>query len=157
MKATLNNMMHYGCRLKYSYDCIAFDETVTRALVKVDNRVPCIFHLNKRIIERLITMVYSAFLDEVSTSSKASIKRQAIKTAGFINTIDYGDEEDPGNNKVPYDLKTGKPTEVSFMTKEQFCPNNPTSQSGYGARRQFLILLRRSDRNEIDCSSDLDL
>jgi hypothetical protein len=157
MKATLKKMMHYVCRFKYTYDCIAFEETVARALVKVDNRVPCIFHLHKRIIERLITMVYSAFLDEVSTSNKASIKRQAIKTAGFINTIVYGDEEDPGNNKLPFDLKTGKPTEISFMTQMQFCPNNPTSQSGYGARRKFLILLRRSDRNEIDCCSDLDL
>jgi hypothetical protein len=61
-------------------------------------------------------MVYSASLDEVSTSIKAARKRQAITIAGFINTMAYGyeDEEDPGNYKVPYDPKTGKIAEVKF-------------------------------------------
>jgi hypothetical protein len=35
-------------------------------------------------------MVYSASLDDVSTSNKAERKRQAIKIAGFINTMAYG-------------------------------------------------------------------
>jgi hypothetical protein len=70
-KATLKNILYYVCWFKYIYDCIAFEETVARALVKVDSCVPCILHLHKRIIDKLMTMVYSASLDQVSTINKA--------------------------------------------------------------------------------------
>jgi hypothetical protein len=59
-------------------------------------------------------MVYSVSFDEVSTSNKAARKRQAIKIAGFMNTMAYGNEEDPCNYRVPYELKTGNIAEVKF-------------------------------------------
>jgi hypothetical protein len=42
MKPTLKKMLHYICRFKYINECIAFEERVARALVTVDNCVPCI-------------------------------------------------------------------------------------------------------------------
>jgi hypothetical protein len=110
----LKKKLYYVFRFKYIYDCIAFEETVARALVKVDNCVPCILDLHKRIIEKMTKMVYYASLDEVSTINKTARKRQARKIAGFMNTMAYGDEEDPGNYKVPYHPKTGKIAEVKF-------------------------------------------
>jgi hypothetical protein len=45
----------------------------------------------------MMMIMYAASLDEVSTINNKARKRQAITIAGFINTIAYGNEEDPGN------------------------------------------------------------
>jgi hypothetical protein len=99
MKETLKKMLHYVCQFKYIYDCIAFEETVARALVKVDNCVPCILHLHMRFQH---------------ATRNTSARKKTIKIAGFINTMAYENEEDPGNYRVPYDPKTGKLAEVTF-------------------------------------------
>jgi hypothetical protein len=71
-------------------------------------------------LKRLMTMVYCASLDEVSTSNKAARKHQAKKIYGYINIMSYGTPEDPGNYKVPYDyLKTEKMLRSSLMIQEQ--------------------------------------
>jgi hypothetical protein len=113
-KKVVRKMLFYVQRFKYITDCLAFEESVATALVKVDNCVPCILHLHKRIIEKLLTMVFCASLDEISTSNKAARKRQAKKISEYINTIAYGTPEDPGNYQVPFDSKTGKIAEVKF-------------------------------------------
>jgi hypothetical protein len=61
-------MLFYGERFKYITYCLAFEESVATALVKVENCVPCILQLYIRIIEKLMTMVFCASLDEISTS-----------------------------------------------------------------------------------------
>jgi hypothetical protein len=73
---------------------------VTTALVKVDKCVPCILYLHKRIIEKLMTMVFCASLDEISTSNKAARKRQSKKISEYINTMAYFTPEEPGLKKL---------------------------------------------------------
>jgi hypothetical protein len=70
-------MQFYVQRFKYIYDCILFEESVASALVKVNNCVPCILHLHKCVIEKLMTMVYYASLNEVSKNNKAARKCQS--------------------------------------------------------------------------------
>jgi hypothetical protein len=82
--------------------------------VKVENCVPCILHLHKRIIEKLTTMVFCASLDEISTSNKEARKLQAKKISEYKNTMAYGTPEDPGNYQFPFDSKTENIAEVKF-------------------------------------------
>jgi hypothetical protein len=82
--------------------------------VKVDNQIPCILHVHKRVLDKLMTMIFCVSLDEVSTTNKAARKRQCKNIAQYINTLAYGNDDDPENYKVPYDTKTGKIAEVKF-------------------------------------------
>jgi hypothetical protein len=68
-KKVLRKILYCVQRFKYITDCLAFEESVATDLVKVDKCVPCILHLHKRIIEKFMTMVFYASLDEISTSS----------------------------------------------------------------------------------------
>jgi hypothetical protein len=50
----------------------------------------------------------------VSTTNKDARKRQCKNIVQYINTLAYGNDDDPGNYKVAYDTKTGKIAEVKF-------------------------------------------
>jgi hypothetical protein len=91
---------------------------VVSALVKVDNCVHCILHLHKCIIEKLMTMVFCASLDDIYTSNKAARKQQAKKISDYINTMAYVIPDDPGNYQVPFDSKTEKMLRYSLMIQE---------------------------------------
>jgi hypothetical protein len=113
-KTLVRRLLIYVCRFKHIDDCLAFEASVSNAIVKVDNQTPCILHLHKRVIEKIMTMICCVSLDEVSTTNKAARKRQCKKNAQYINTLAYGNDDDPGNYKVPYDTKTCKIAEVKF-------------------------------------------
>jgi hypothetical protein len=113
-KKVVRKMLYYVQRFKYITDCLEFEESVETALVKVDNYVPCILHLHKPIIEKFMTMVFCASLDEISISNKAARKLQAKKISEYINTMAYGTPEEPGNYQAPFDSTTGKIAEVKF-------------------------------------------
>jgi hypothetical protein len=68
-KKVVRKMLFYVQSFKYITYCLAFEESVATALVKVDNCVPCILHLHTCIIEKFLTMVFCASLDEISTSN----------------------------------------------------------------------------------------
>jgi hypothetical protein len=89
-KKVVRKMLFYVQRSKYITYCLAFEESVATALVKVDNFVPFILHLHKRIIEKLSTMVFCASLDDISTSYKAARKHQAKKISEYISAMAYG-------------------------------------------------------------------
>jgi hypothetical protein len=55
-KKVARKILFYIQRFKYITDCLAFEELVALALVKVDKCVPCILHLHKHAIEKLMTM-----------------------------------------------------------------------------------------------------
>jgi hypothetical protein len=82
--------------------CLEFEASVSNTIVKVDNKFPCILHLQKIVIEKLKTTIFCVSLDEVPTSSKAARKRNYKKIAEYTNTLDYASAGDPGNFKVPY-------------------------------------------------------
>jgi hypothetical protein len=113
-KKFVRKLFVYIQRFKYITDCLAFEESAATAHVKVENCVPCILHLHKRIIEKLITMVFCVSLDDISTINKTAIKCQAKKISEYINTMAYGTPEDPGKYQVPFDSKTRKIAEVKF-------------------------------------------
>jgi hypothetical protein len=92
-------------------DVIAYEASVVNMMVLADNQLQCILHLRKRVMEKIMSMIYSISLDEVSTTNKNARKRQAGKIAEIINVSAFGK---PGTYKVPYDPHTGKVGEVKY-------------------------------------------
>jgi hypothetical protein len=58
--------LHLVCRMQYYQDVFDFEDSVSRAMIKVQNAVPCILHLHKRIIEKIISLFYALCLNEHS-------------------------------------------------------------------------------------------
>jgi hypothetical protein len=113
-KEVVRKLLNFLVRFRYCFDCIAFEKSVLQSMVEVDNQVPCILHMHKKILEKIMMMVYCTSLDEVSTSNKEARKIQAKKISDIINTSAFDTVEEPGTHKVPFDSKTGKVVEVEF-------------------------------------------
>jgi hypothetical protein len=95
-------------------DVITYESSVVNAMCNAEHQLPCVLHLHKRVIEKVMTMIYCVSLDEVSTTNNNARKGQIVKIAHIINTIAYGTPTDPGTYRVPYDPKTGLIGEVKF-------------------------------------------
>jgi hypothetical protein len=57
-KEVVRKMLNFVVSFRYCFDCIAFEKSVLQSMVEVDNQFPCIFHMHKRILENIMTMVY---------------------------------------------------------------------------------------------------
>jgi hypothetical protein len=113
-KTLVSRLLRCVCRFKLIDDCLTFEAPVSKAIVKVENKIPCMLHLHKKVIEKLITIFFCVSLDEVSTINKAARKYQCNKIAQYINSLAYSTADDPGNYKLNYDTKSGKIAEVKF-------------------------------------------
>jgi hypothetical protein len=58
--------LHLVCRIQYCQDVFYFEGSVSRAMLKVQNVVPCILNLHKLIIEKIISLVYALCINEQS-------------------------------------------------------------------------------------------
>jgi hypothetical protein len=95
-------------------DLLAYKSSVLQAMVLAEHQVPCILHLHKRVMEKIMSMIYSISLDEVLKTNKNARKRQVGNISGIINVSAFGRPGDPGTYKVPFGPKTGKVGEVKF-------------------------------------------
>jgi hypothetical protein len=95
-------------------DVLAYESSVLHAMVLVKNQVLCILHLHKKFMDNIMSMIYSIYLDEVSTTNKNARKRQAGKISEIINVSALCKPSDPGTYKVQFYPRTGKVGEVKF-------------------------------------------
>jgi hypothetical protein len=93
-------------------DVQAYEDSVVNTMVLVYNQVPCILHLHKQVMEKIMYVIYSISLDEVSTTNKNARKRQAGNIAGITNVSPFGKPGYPCTYKVMYDPCTGKVGEL---------------------------------------------
>jgi hypothetical protein len=101
-------------RISQCKDILAYEYSVTNAMVLAENQVPCILHLHKRAMENIMSMIFSISIDEVLTTTKKARNRQAAKISAIINVSAFGK---PGNTctyKVPVYPRTGTVGEVKF-------------------------------------------
>jgi hypothetical protein len=57
-------------RYAYYNDAIAFGESVIEPSSIVDNKICCVLHLHKRVIEKLITLLFTWSVDELEKEEK---------------------------------------------------------------------------------------
>jgi hypothetical protein len=88
----------------------SFNDSVTAAMMKIENTVPCMLHLHKRIIEKILSLVSLG----VQESNKAARLRHTELMVKWLNEKAFGEPDDPGTYSVPMDEKTGELGEVKF-------------------------------------------
>jgi hypothetical protein len=59
---------------KYAHyhDAFTFGESVKGSYSKVKDKVPCVIHLDKRVIEKVLTLLFTRSLDELASGEKQS-------------------------------------------------------------------------------------
>jgi hypothetical protein len=102
------------CRIQYCQDVFDFEGSVSRAMIKVQNAVPFILHLHKRIIEKIMSLVYALCLNEHSKDNKQQRLEYAKNMSDFLNENAFGSPDKPGFYHVPMDQKTVYLGEVKF-------------------------------------------
>jgi hypothetical protein len=92
---------------KYAHyrDAFTFGESVKVSYSKVENQVPCVLHLHKRIIEKVPTLLFTRSLDELASGEKTKRIKHIETLQSYVNTLALDTENKPGHWKCP--LKNG--------------------------------------------------
>jgi hypothetical protein len=63
--------------------------------------VLCVLHLHKRIIEKVITLLFTRSVDELASEEKTKRVKHIVVLQSYINTIALGSVMKPGHWKCP--------------------------------------------------------
>jgi hypothetical protein len=99
---------------KNYHDVLSYEARTAVSKSKPIDAIPCVLHMHKRMIEKLVSMLFKEALHEASPSNKVICFRKAQDIAKQVNTIAFGSVEKPGIYKVPFDKVKGVLLEISF-------------------------------------------
>jgi hypothetical protein len=105
------------CRLKKYLDVLSYEARMAASKSKPHNTIPCVLHMHKRMIEKLISMLLKEALHKASPSNKAMCFRKTQDIGKQVNTIAFGTVEKPGRYKVQFDNVKGVLLEIIFNDK----------------------------------------
>jgi hypothetical protein len=85
--------------IKYAHyhDASTFGESVKGQYSKVENQVPCVLHLNKCVIEKVLTLLFTRSLDELASGKKTKRIKHIERLQSYVNTIALGSDTKPGH------------------------------------------------------------
>jgi hypothetical protein len=92
---------------KYAHyhDAFTFGESVKDSYSKVENQVPCVLHLHKCVIEKVLTLLFTRSLDELASGEKTKRIKHIETLQSYFNTLALGNKNKPGHWKFP--IKNG--------------------------------------------------
>jgi hypothetical protein len=92
---------------KYAHyhDAFTFGESVEGSYGKIENQVPCVLYLHKRVIEKVLTLLFTRSLDELASGGKTKRIKHIERLQSYVNTLALGGETKPGHCKCP--IKNG--------------------------------------------------
>jgi hypothetical protein len=92
---------------KYAHyhDAFTFGESVKGSYSKVENQVPCVLHLHKRVIGKVLTLLFTRSLDELAIMEKTKRITHIERLQSYVNIIALGSDTKPGHWKCP--IKNG--------------------------------------------------
>jgi hypothetical protein len=96
------------CRLKYCQDPINFGNQGKHAMGSLEDALPCILHLHKIVMEKIIEILLVKYFHQVKNQSAAGIICHANFVSKVLNTTAFGTAEEPG----PYVLPVGSDGEL---------------------------------------------
>jgi hypothetical protein len=67
---TIIRAFHIMRKYAHYHDALTFEESVKGSYSKVENQVPCVLHLHKRVIETVLTLLFTRSLDELAKQSE---------------------------------------------------------------------------------------
>jgi hypothetical protein len=101
-------------RLKKYHDVLSYEARTAASKSKPIDAIPCVLHMHKRMLEKLVSMLFKEALHEAGPSKKAIRFRKAQDIAKQVNTIAFISVEKPGRYKAPFDKVKGVLLEISF-------------------------------------------
>jgi hypothetical protein len=113
-KELVGKMLFFICRLKHCHNAVKFENCLNVSKSRVEDAVPCILHMHKRIIEKVMTLIFIIALDEASSTNKSTRAKKVADMEHHINTIAFGTEDKPGRYCIPYDKQKSEILDVSF-------------------------------------------
>jgi hypothetical protein len=113
-KERVGKIIFFICRLKECHNALKFDQCISRSKWSVEDAVPNILHMHKRLIEKVMTLIFVLTLDEASASNKGKRARKAKEIEKIINTTVFGTAEKPGRYCVPFHKQKSEILDVSF-------------------------------------------
>jgi hypothetical protein len=69
-RKSIVNALQIIYRYAYYNDEIAFGESVRESFSKVENQIFCVLHLHKRVIEKVITLLFTWSVDTLEKDEK---------------------------------------------------------------------------------------
>jgi hypothetical protein len=90
------------CRLKKYHDVLSYKSRTEESKSKPHDAIPCVLNMHKRMIEKLISMLFKEALHEASPSNKFIHFRKAQDIGKQVNIIAFSTVEKPGHYNVPF-------------------------------------------------------
>jgi hypothetical protein len=112
VKAVRHSLSH-KCKMCRWTDASRFNNIVAADIMNIENAMPCILHLHKRVIEKIVSLVFLRSLSE-QESNKAARFRHTVLVGNWLNEKAFGEPNDPGTYSIPMDKNTGELGEVKF-------------------------------------------
>jgi hypothetical protein len=98
-------------RMKYCMNVLGFEGSVSHAMMRVENAVPCVLHFHKSVVEKCMQLIFILALNE----SEAQTINQRLRRAGLLNETAFRTPEEPGQYHVPMNDKDGTLGEIKFV------------------------------------------
>jgi hypothetical protein len=109
-------MRHYlklVATLRKWTDATRFEQSISEAMMGIENDFTCVLPFHKHVIEKIISMVMLRSLYQ-QDKTKAALLRHAEKMSKWLNDLAFGSPLDPGTYSVPMDEKNGELGKVKF-------------------------------------------
>jgi hypothetical protein len=81
----LRRALYLVCRMKYCMDVSGFEGSVKHAMMRVENDVPCILHFHKRVMEKIMQLVFILALNECGSQTIIQRLKRARELADVLN------------------------------------------------------------------------
>jgi hypothetical protein len=101
------------CGMKYWTDVASSWQYVADAMIRIENAVPCVLHLHKRVMKKIISLIFSRSLGEQEKKKSARLLH-ALKMSKWLNEKAFVTVDDPRTYCVPMDDNTGELGEIKF-------------------------------------------
>jgi hypothetical protein len=100
-RKSIVSALHIIYRYAYHNDTIYFGESVRESLSKVDNQIFCVLHVDKRVIEKVISLLFTWYADELKKEERKIRVQHIYYLSLFVNSLAWGSEAKPGHWKCP--------------------------------------------------------
>jgi hypothetical protein len=106
MRKQIVRALHIICRYCCYNDALAFGEPVNLSFSKAENQLSCVLHLYKHVIEKLVMLLFTRSMDELTSKEKNKRVKHIDNLQLLINMIALGKPEKPGHWNCP--IKDGQ-------------------------------------------------
>jgi hypothetical protein len=101
------------CKFYWCSDVINFKNLGSNAMGSLEDSIPCVLHLHKRVAKKIIENLFINSINKNGNDTYSGRLRHAKKLEFWVNTIAFGNEEESGSYVLPMN-KDGTVVNIKF-------------------------------------------